>query len=539
MKASFTILLRKLKEQLGKPGEETQIRIEQLMLQLSKKGIVINQSLLNYHEVLLFISAYPANQQQKRIAEKELSRITSRLKNAHGKALLSLANTGLPYTRMVSTYSHDCVSWLKTHPHCLIELADQSDYSLNDILIHTLPTLERSNTTAGFNNQEILEALGIKESQRLNFYLDQLSVLNNQPSVKDYFFDKLGPEIRIQPKNKLFSRTYNRIPVSSIYYQQDWKKDFDILGLLNSSLPDPKSITHQETEEVVMVVKNTMTLNDRETDPVTYPDPGSLRVYELERGISVAVYGMVPARQLPMESYVGFTLFKNGFPTAYGGSWIFGERANFGINIFEAFRGGESGYVMCQLLRVYRMAFGVSYFEIEPYQFGLDNPEGITSGAFWFYYKYGFRPVDKMLNKLALQERQKIKSSKSHKTSKSVLIRFTESNMALKLGKTIPLSLPAVTQKITKMIQRQFKGDRSLAVVECTRVLKYQIKIDYLLNQEQQQVFKELALVSSALKITNSESQKLLAFMIKAKPIDLYDYQQLLLMFIRNERASK
>jgi len=144
-----------------------------------------------------------------------------------------------------------------------------------------------------------------------------------------------------------------------------------------------------------------------------------------------------------------------------------------------------------------------------------------------------------MLNKLALQERQKIKSSKSHKTSKSVLIRFTESNMALKLGKTIPLSLPAVTQKITKMIQRQFKGDRSLAVVECTRVLKYQIKIDYLLNQEQQQVFKELALVSSALKITNSESQKLLAFMIKAKPIDLYDYQQLLLMFIRNERASK
>ncbi|GAB1444505.1 hypothetical protein MASR2M41_01100 [Flammeovirgaceae bacterium] len=539
MKTSSTVLLRKLKEQLGKSGKETQTQIEQLLLQLSKKELALNKTLLPYHEAVLFISAYPASHQQKRMAEKELSRITSYLRNTPDKVLLSLANTGLPFTPMVSTYSHECSSWLEIHPQCTIELIGQSDYSLNDILIHTLPTLERSNTTADFNNQEILGVLGVKKHQQLHFYLNQFNSLNNQPTVKDYFFDKLGLEIRIKPKNKLFSRTYNRIPVSSIYYQQDWKKDFDILGLLNSSLPNQKSITHQETDKVIMAVKNTMTLNDRETDPVTYLDPGSLRIYELERGISVTLYGIVPARQLPMESYVGFTLFKNGLPTAYGGSWIFGERANFGINIFEAFRGGESGYVMCQLLRVYRMTFGISYFEIEPYQFGLDNPEGITSGAFWFYYKYGFRPVDKPLHKLASQERKKIKDKKSYKTSKSTLIRFTDSNMALNLGKTIPLSLPTITQKITKMIQKQFSGDRGLSVTVSTEILKGQTIFDHPLNKEQQQVFLELALVSNALEITSPESHKLLALMTRTKSMDLYEYQRYLLMFLNNETARK
>ena len=119
-----------------------------------------------------------------------------------------------------------------------------------------------------------------------------------------------------------------------------------------------------------------MVLTGRETDTSTYMDENSFRLFELERGISVAIYGMTPERQLPLESYVGYTLFKNGFPAAYGGAWVFGERSLFGINVFEQFRGGESGFILCQLLRVYRQAFNVNYFEVEPYQFGLDNPEG-------------------------------------------------------------------------------------------------------------------------------------------------------------------
>ena len=61
-----------------------------------------------------------------------------------------------------------------------------------------------------------------------------------------------------------------------------------------------------------------MALTGRETDPATYLDARSLRIFDLERGLSVAIFGMTPERQLVLESYVGFTLFKNGLPVAYG-----------------------------------------------------------------------------------------------------------------------------------------------------------------------------------------------------------------------------
>lgn len=94
-------------------------------------------------------------------------------------------------------------------------------------------------------------------------------------------------------------------------------------------------------------------------------------------------------------------MFKNGLPIAYGGSWIWADQAKFGLNILEPYRGGESGYVMCQLLRVYQQVFGLKMIEVDAYQFGLDNPDGIRSGAYWFYYRYGFRSMTEALCLLA------------------------------------------------------------------------------------------------------------------------------------------
>jgi hypothetical protein len=165
------------------------------------------------------------------------------------------------------------------------------------------------------------------------------------------------------------------------------------MALMNQPLPPPRRLGADARAELVRVLRNTMALTSRETDPATYLDARALRVYALERGLAVALFGMTPERQLPLESYVGFTLFKNGLPVAYGGAWVMGERAAFGMNIFEPFRGGESGFMMCQVLRAYRQAFKVRYFEVDAHQFGLDNPDGIASGAFWFYYRHGFRPL--------------------------------------------------------------------------------------------------------------------------------------------------
>jgi hypothetical protein len=43
--------------------------------------------------------------------------------------------------------------------------------------------------------------------------------------------------------------------------------------------------------ELAMVIRYDLALLQRETDPATHMDIPTLRLYHLERGISVAVYG--------------------------------------------------------------------------------------------------------------------------------------------------------------------------------------------------------------------------------------------------------
>jgi hypothetical protein len=262
-------------------------------------------------------------------------------------------------------------------------------------------------------------------------------------------------------------------------------------------------------------------------------DESSIRYYQLERGISIAIYGMTADRQLPLESYIGYTLFKNGYPAAYGGGWVFGKRANFGINIFEWFRGGESGYMMCQLLRVYRQVFDVDYFEVEPYQYGLDNPEGIASGAFWFYYRFGFRPLDATLRKLADTEFKKISVQQNYRSSEKVLLRFTESNIALNLSRKIPLTAYEVTLKARNIFNRQHGGNR----VEATqKIVNAFIKdtganIQYF-NQDEIAVMEQIAMLALVLKVNCAKNKQLLLSLIKTKPSNPYEYQSLLIKLL-------
>jgi len=236
---------------------------------------------------------------------------------------------------------------------------------------------------------------------------------------------------------------------------------------------------------------------------------------------------MTAERQLPFESYVGFTLFKNGLPAAYGGAWVVGERAAFGMNIFEPYRGGESGFMMCQVLRVVRQVFRVRWFEVDAHQFGLDNPDGIATGAFWFYYKHGFRPIDRKLAKRAEAERAKIAARAGYRSSERTLLAFTGSNVALDFDAALrrkpPLHLFDWTTAITRTIARRFDGDRRAAEAAA---------------QQRLPGGGEYALLALALGIEDGETLALLRRLARAKPRDLFAYQRLLRAFLKLPQST-
>jgi len=532
---TFRKTLDNLKASCNKYDAESHEQKSEFLKQLSTKNILLNQSLVEYHNLLLFCMAHPSDARLLAFSENELARVTARLKKATKKERAGFQNSGLPFTETLSMFSHDLLSWILERKKLRMEMDSlyKGKISLSDALQFTLPALEKEIATIGYNNRELCEALKIEKKQILPFLISEFGKLHENPFIKDYLFNGLNLYVKLSSGNKAFSKAYNRLAVNEPYFHSDNLKQFDQNELLNRKLPHEKVMAKTQLEDVIAVIKNSLTLLQRETDPVTFMDLDSFRLFELERGISIAIYGMTPERQLPLESYVGYTLFKNGFPAAYGGGWVFGKRSLFGINIFEAYRGGESGYMMCQLLRVYRQTFGVDYFEVEPYQYGAGNPEGIKSGAYWFYFRFGFRSLDKELNVLSLSEAEKIRLEKGYRSSEDVLVRFTESNVALNMGKGIPLTVGELREKVTALIASKYGGNRQDAEEDV--VLKFLKKVGKQkpFSKEQKKVLAEVSFFCEVMMITSSEKIKGLYQLVLTKPQDLFQYQKLLVKIIK------
>ncbi len=534
MKKSFSTLLKQFKTIVLVFDEDSCSQKSNLLKLISQSEWKNATQLIDYHELLLFLASHPSSNQITRIVENELNRIARYLKNCSTAEISKYNDSGLPYTNLITRYSHDLLQFI-LHDHSIkmsFDSFDELGVDLNTLLKFTLPALEKDETTAGLENDELMNALGISKKNYIQFLISEFSKLNDQPAIKDYLWESMKIFIHIESRSKLFSRSYNRIEIESVFYQDQLLKKFDSQKVIETSLPNPIQLSQAQLEHVATVIRHSLTLTLRETDPSTYMDLSTLRLFQLDRGITIAIYGMNEYRQLPLQSYIGYTLFKNGFPAAYGGSWIFGERAMFGLNIFEAFRGGESGYMMCQLLRVYKQVFKLTYIEVEPYQYGLDNPDGIQSGAFWFYYRYGFRPVDSTLFQLAQREQIKIKNKQGYRSKENILLEFTISNIALQFEKKIPPDLGKVKSEVTKMIAYLFNGDRVEALKHCKNELLGHFTAKNYFTKSETLVMEDIALL---VKISTKKSVLNMPFIkkiIKIKPICPYQYNALLTKFL-------
>ena len=534
MKNLFSTNVNSLKKLVNLFDEESVLKQTTILTALQALKLQGGKPLLHYYDLLIFICAYPANRQTKTLAEKELKRITAFARKNKNKKDILIENEGLPFANIITRFSPDFLGWLLQHKDVKVEFDSfyNPTLSLNNILNITLPAVLKAQTTAGLKNEELLEVLHIKPDQYAPYLLGQLKELDDRPLLKEFFMEGMNLYVKLVPKNNQFSRASNRMPVKQPYYHHELLKKFDHEQLFNEPLPPVYILQENEKEHLHKVIKNAMALMVREIDPSTFLQLETLRLYNLERGLSLAVYSMIPERQLPLETYFGFTFLKNGIPVSYGGIWTFGAMAKIGLHIFHPFRGGESGYLLCQLMRVFIQDFGITYFEIEPSQYGLDNPDGIKSGAFWFYYKFGFKPVDHDLKVLAENEFHKIKTRKNYRSSEQTLLRFTESDIGIYLSKKIPVNVIEITTKIFTVIHKSWQNNYSMAKEEAINNFCKKVQIDISsLSDVEKNILEDIALWAFVKDIQNARQLQLMKKMVFEKTKDDYAYQQLLLDF--------
>lgn len=171
----------------------------------------------------------------------------------------------------------------------------------------------------------------------------------------------------------------------------------------------------------------------REVHAITYANPAEVYVADLGEGTSLCLIGAARDDRLTLEANYGYVLFANGIPVGYGGVTPLAAQANTGVNIFDAFRHAEASMLFAQALRAFRTIFGVTRFVVNPYQFGAGNDEALASGAFWFYDRLGFRPVDAEVRTLAGRERERRIASRNYRSGPRTLQRLAAGDLVLAL----------------------------------------------------------------------------------------------------------
>jgi len=437
-------IIQRLQEQLEEtrrrfgPGEDK--RVEDLLVRLSHRKIADAESLIRFHESLLFLRAYPHSPRILRIVERELSSFSERVElletsGVDTSALLHPDISGIAHTAVIDTFSYKIVCWLwKRHPAQVAFFWDwfEDQNRLAATWPRFMPLLEEDAfVEANVPYVEWLRAAKGHRTNELAWLMQRFESLSLTENERAELYDSLQLYVQWTPSFKA-TRTGMKLPVREVFYHRKpliQRRDISLREELESPSPPLKRLSPRKGQAILDMIRETSTVRYRELYGFTNGDPKRVLETSIGRGVQLFMIGVSPGLRLPLRAYHAAMIFKNGVPVGYFEGLSLFERMESGFNLYYSFRDGETAWIYARTLNLYRHLLGVTAFSLDPYQIGYENEEGIESGAFWFYRKLGFRPSRPELFQLTLAEERKMSRRPTYRTSKAVLRRFASGPM--------------------------------------------------------------------------------------------------------------
>ncbi|OYU94598.1 MAG: hypothetical protein CFE21_15075 [Bacteroidetes bacterium B1(2017)] len=465
---SLEIVLYKQKLFDSNSIQELQFALSYLQINFPSKP----SQIIELHNALLFILAYPANETVFKLANQLLSCLVERVSRAVKKDPNAFYNSGITGSQVCAQFGLLLNQYLLNENLETCELAgiDGDNTDLVSKLTYTLDSVEQElmpGHAGYFKNwkKRYLPNVNTK-NKLLNYYVHASLQMDASISHRESVFAGFQVFTQFSLDQKLLGLSTGRLPFGKPYLHINGiQKKCSVEEVLAFGKPKQLKLEPNDKSTLVRLARGSMASLLRETDTFTYCQEHETELFDMGNGISIALYYMIPEQKFALQSYVGYLLFKNGLPMAYGGCWITAFQAAFGVNVLPPYRGGESSLVVAQLLRLYKSRFNIYQFTVDPYQIGQGNSDGIKSGAFWFYYKLGFRPMQANLAQLAEEEMAKMMSDKTYRTPTKTLVILADADIYLQLKagqKYIPL-LP-LSDKISEHVSHYFGGNRAKAL---------------------------------------------------------------------------
>src|SRR5689334_1301212 len=413
-------------------------RLDELR-KLSRKKISDIDTLIHYHELLLFVRAYPQNAAMVRDVENELRHFADRVA-ALEVDLAPLQHpevSGIAGTSVTDTFSFYIVRWLLERHAAQLDI-DWDWFEDENRLAETwprfMPLLEEDTfVEANIPYREWLNAAR-QGRPELSWLIDRFNSLPKSDKERAELYDSQQIYVRWRFDYNA-SRTGMRLPNRRLFYHRGaliQRRDVDF----TRELVQPVTLTiisEPEGEQALDMAREASTIRFRELYGFTHGDPKHVYHIELGRGVELFVMGLPPNKRLPLRAYHAAMIYKNGVPVGYFEGLSLFERMESGFNLYYTFRDGETAWLYARTLNVMHQFTGVTAFSIDPYQVGHENEEGIESGAFWFYRKLGFRPTSAEVLRLTLKEEENIRTRKGYRTSASTLRKLAASPMIFEL----------------------------------------------------------------------------------------------------------
>jgi hypothetical protein len=470
------LLLRRFERLKDTFGGDVAERRLVLLRELDRRRLGSAQAVSRLHEALCLARAYPDSPEVLAQVEQMLAGFASRsdLKRSRRE----LEDSGVAGTAINYAFYWFTAEWLARRWPGQLSIdweAFENAERLPELLHLLLPYTETlAVDELDYEPAEWIEQLKGPEESDASFLIRRFAALKSDAFGREESFEALDVPLRIAPGEDTPSRSrakYRHVPV--------WYQTTPIRSgrpnLRREILRPPlavRALNPHHGQQLIDLAREAMVTRSRDLDIFVHADKRDARLIDCGEGLQFACFGAVPERRLMLDAVYGFLTLKNGVPIGYVLISALFNSAEVAYNVFETYRGGESAYIYGRVLAATRYLFDVDTITVPPYQLGHENLEGLESGAWWFYYKLGFRPHDAAVRRLLRKELARMKRNPQHRSSIATLNELSSVNMYLYMAKPRAdvrgrISLGNIGSRISRYFADRFGAERERGVRTC------------------------------------------------------------------------
>jgi hypothetical protein len=393
------------------------------------------------HKTLCFMRAFPDTPEIHTCVSDALSTFDELISVLGESQQIRLVDSGISGTDIHYSFSFEVAAWL-ARKHTGLTHVDWSEFEetdrLDELLEQLLEPAEADYFDSGQASTEEWMGTASKDQPGTDFdwLMSQIKDHRQHDRFWTALYNSADVPLRCRLADSALSSSSNVFEVDEVFCRKRAMRNRvgDAKKQIASPLNSVTRLSRKHGARLIDVAMASLAVRHRETLHFNYANPDDVYLADVGAGVSIAVTGLDEEHRYPLECTMGFLILSNGVPIGYGGSSMLFKQANTGVNIFDEYRGSEAAWLWVQVMRVFHALTGCTRYIANPYQLGSENVEALGSGAFWFYYRLGYRPVDQDIRRLARREFSELRAEKGRRTSLDILKQLASCDMHLTLA---------------------------------------------------------------------------------------------------------